>query len=335
MSNIKIGFIGCGKHARANIYPSLRLVGEQIACVAARHLDHAQAVANEYQIPKVYDNYQAMLTKERPNAVFVITGGDQHAKIVEDCLSSGSHVFVEKPLGLNQVEARKIAEVSRRTKKIVMVGFMKRFAPSYLTIKQISEKKDVFGNILSMTSMFAIGARGKGDEMYLRSTAIHYIDLIRFLLGEVVELSAVKNSKDEHIDQLLTFVCSNGRIGTMFLAGLPAWERHYEEITITGINGFVKAENLRKVIFHQHAINKTAIPRWQFMDEHDHTLVPVSTSSSGGWQDLYLGGFVGEVQSFINCILNSTQPSCSADDNVKTTALCDRIVESFHQIKIT
>lgn len=62
------------------------------------------------------------------------------------------------------------------------------------------------------------------------------------------------------------------------------------------------------------------------MDEKDCVLTSVNTSSSGGWRDLYLNGYVGEIEHFLDCLLNDKQPICNARDNVKTMALCDKIV---------
>ena len=98
MHDIRIGIIGAGKHARANIFPSLKLLQQPVACVCSQHLDRAESAAREFQAGRAYSQYTEMLEKENLDAVIVSTG-IQHARIVEDCLKAGLHVFVEKPLG--------------------------------------------------------------------------------------------------------------------------------------------------------------------------------------------------------------------------------------------
>ena len=139
MNYLRIGFIGCGKHAKANIYPSVKLLNLEIAAVCARHLERAEYTARQFQARKAYDDYHKMLSEENLDAIFVITSGDQHPRIVEDCVYAGVHVFVEKPLGWNEAEAQKVADVSKETNKNVMLGFMNRFAPSYLLTKEIMD----------------------------------------------------------------------------------------------------------------------------------------------------------------------------------------------------
>jgi hypothetical protein len=65
------------------------------------------------------------------------------------------------------------------------------------------------------------------------------------------------------------------------------------------------------------------------MDEEDRVITPVSTSGSGGWRDLYLNGYVGEVEHFLDTSISKSEPTSSAFDNVKTMALCDAIIKSL------
>jgi predicted dehydrogenase len=329
MNSLKIGFIGCGKHATANIYPSIRLLGANITSVAAQHMDRAAATAKEFHAERAYDNYREML-KEDLDAVFVITQGEKHAEIVKDCLLAGKHVFVEKPLGLNEREASEVAELAVKTGKQVMVGFMKRYASSYMQMKNLMNRTDDFGKVVSFGGMFGItsGRKGWGDEVFLKFGAIHYVDLMRYLFGEAEEVCGFSNSHEEEVDQVFTLRFANGTIGNMFFAGLPAWRRLWEEITVTGIKGFVKVDNLARVTYHFDHPSDAKV-RWQVMDEEDRVLNTVTTSGSGGWQHLYLNGYVGEVEHFLQCVKENKEPDCSAQDNVKTMALADRILNAI------
>src|SRR3989338_2127223 len=99
MNDLKLGFIGCGRHAQTCLYPSLAALGIRLKSVCALHLNHAQEVAKKYVIPHAYDDYKIMLQKEHLDAVFIAVSGEQHVQIVLDCLEARVHVFVEKPVG--------------------------------------------------------------------------------------------------------------------------------------------------------------------------------------------------------------------------------------------
>jgi predicted dehydrogenase len=83
------------------------------------------------------------------------------------------------------------------------------------------------------------------------------------------------------------------------------------------------------VRYHRHAPASTSTPRWQLLDEHTLLTESVVSTGSGGAQDLFLRGFVGEVAQFLDCVANRTQPSCSAADNVATMQLCQRLLDAL------
>jgi predicted dehydrogenase len=330
-SELKIGFIGAGKHAQANIYASLRLLDIPVHAVATRHQETAQAAAEKHGANSAYDNHQTMLEKENLDAVFVITDSSTQAGITEDCLNADAHVFVEKPLGMNEAQAAGLAELAARKGKRVMVGFMKRFAPSYAILKETMNNQEDFGRVLSFNGMFAItsGRPGWDDEVFLKVGGIHYVDLMRHLFGEAVNVRGYTNTEGLNVDQIFIMRFDGSVIGSMFFGGLPAWKRHWEEITVTGETGFVKVDNMLRVTCHVDRPVATKDPRWQTMDEEDRILTPMSTSSSGGWRDLYQNGYVGELEHFFESIITNSEPLTSAADNVKTMALCDSIFASL------
>lgn len=328
MKKMKLGMIGCGVHAKANIFSSLHMMGYPMQAVCARHLDRAQAAAERFGISNAYDDYKVMLEKEDLDVAFVITEAASQAEIVKDCLKKGLHVFVEKPLGMNEQEAREVAELADKVKKKVMVGFMKRFSPSYMKMKEIMSQKEMFGSPLSFMGMFAItsGRPGWDNNVYTKVGGIHYVDLMRYLFGEVEDIHGYTNSVDVEVDNIFTMRFDSGVIGSMFFGGIPAWKRHWEELCVTGVKGFVKVDNMMSVRYHFDKPVDTVGARWKTMDEKDTVVTPVNTSSSGGWRDLYLNGYVGELEHFFDCIENDKTPVCDARDNVKTMILCDKIV---------
>lgn len=191
----------------------------------------------------------------------------------------------------------------------------------------MSQKED-FGSPLSFMGMFAItsGRPGWDNNVYTKVGGIHYVDLMRYLFGEVEDIHGYTNSVDVEVDNIFTMRFDSGVIGSMFFGGIPAWKRHWEELCVTGVKGFVKVDNMMSVRYHFDKPIDTIGARWKTMDEKDTVVTPVNTSSSGGWRDLYLNGYVGELEHFFDCIENDKTPVCDARDNVKTMILCDKIV---------
>lgn len=331
MKNLRIGMIGCGVHAVANIFSTLHHLGQPIQAVSARHLDRARAAADRFGAPNAYDRYQDMLEKESLDAVFIVTDQYSQAAITMDCLRAGVDVFVEKPLGMTLADAQAVADLARETGRKVMVGFMKRFAPSYVKLKELMQQKEAFGPALSFMGMFAItsGRPGWDNEVYTKVGGIHYVDLMRWLFGEAVSVSGLTNTVDKEVDNIFTLRFDSGVIGSLFLGGLPSWKRHWEEMCVTGTNGFAKVDNMMSVRYHHDKPVDTVGARWKTLDEEDVVLTPVSTSGSGGWRDLYINGYVGEIEHFLDCLQNDREPECNAADHVKTMKLCEDMVGSL------
>jgi len=72
-----------------------------------------------------------MLERARLDAVLVCSPSGTHARIVLDALDAGMHVLVEKPLCLTERDAAAIADRAIHARRVVQVGYMKRFDPAY------------------------------------------------------------------------------------------------------------------------------------------------------------------------------------------------------------
>lgn len=77
-----------------------------------------------------------IFSDNRTEAVLIATRHDSHAQLTCNALSSGKHVFVEKPLATNRDELRDIIHILQtHSERQLMVGFNRRFAPLSLQLK--------------------------------------------------------------------------------------------------------------------------------------------------------------------------------------------------------
>ena len=330
---LRLGFIGAGRHARANLYPSLAALGQPLAAICTRSIETADSAARTFGASRAFSNVSQMLSETELDAVIVSIEGKNQAPMVCSLLEKGVHVFVEKPLGWTAKEASDVAVLSESTNNHVMVGFMKRFAPAYLRTKEMLADSR-FGRTLSATSMFAVRSFGPDIELFLKYGAIHYVDLARYFFGEIATIDGYRGCSDGATFLTFVFKSESGVVGTMYLGGVNAWSRHYEEFVVTGASGFVMAENLRKVVVHfeEPTHPGSNAPRWTRLDESEQVITSIDTSSAGGLQSLYLNGYVGELEHFLTSIRAGQSPMCSARDNVKTMQLCERLLEGLHPI---
>ncbi len=199
-----VGVVGLGKmgllHAGIiNSLPSGRVVAicekEGMLVKAARQL-----------LPSIsfYDTVDAMLEKERLDAIYVTTPIQTHARIIETIVDSlpSAGIFSEKPLAADTVEARKIAEMVSSKKVVNMVGLQKRFGVTFKRAKQLLDAGAIgrvqffrSGSYVSDIFRHGVGWRfQKGSGGVLLDLSPHLIDLLLWYFEDVKVLSAVGKS---------------------------------------------------------------------------------------------------------------------------------------------
>lgn len=314
----KVCVIGNGIHSTKNIIPSLKELGVVIQAIASEYL-----VDNEkYDGVKSYNDYKKMLEIEKPKYVLICKSAEKQFEIAKYCINFGiKKIFVEKPMGMNVKESKYLEELSKEKNCKIMVGYMKRFSPLYIKMKEIINLPE-FGDIKQFNAEFYItsGRVGWTDEIFLKKGGIHFINILLWLFGEVEDVKTFSNSLDNNVSLTSLIKFKNGVIGNINFVGLTSWKGKRERITITGNNGYVYNDGVRELHYHlDQNINRT--DRWQTIDEEETIIKPYLTSASGGLQDLYLHGYIGELDEFINNDILYSQ-------NVETMKLIDMILDN-------
>lgn len=321
MNDKNILIIGCGRHAKGNIYPSVLLNGGSIKAISARHPASARSCADTFaKDAAVYDDYKKMLDKEDTDKVIIVLPADSAVPVTLDCLRLGKMVFVEKPLGMSLEQAGQIAEAAEAANSRLMVGFMKRFAPVYLKIKE-AIVSSTYGAPCSFHAFFGVDASQfcKNDRDFFYFVAIHYIDLLYSLFGEPSNLSAYKNTVGNGMSYSLNFQFKNGVVGTLSLENRSAWTREAENLEVTFEDGFAATDNTETVSFHESSCADGKA--WSNLQECTKTYTCTCNPASGIEKDLYLRGFCGEISAFLE---NSFADDCQ--ENYAVTKICEDIL---------
>ena len=117
---LRIGIIGAGANTRARHIPGLRAVeGVEIVTVCNRRRESAQAVAQEFGIPRICDHWEQVLADPDVDAVVIGTWPYLHCPITLAALAAGKHVLTEARLSLNVAEARQMLQAARNQPRLV------------------------------------------------------------------------------------------------------------------------------------------------------------------------------------------------------------------------
>ena len=128
---IRIGLIGAGRNTRDRHIPGFHGVDRvEIVAVANRSRESGRVVADQFNIPTVYDSWQELLEDESINAVCIGTWPYMHRTLTIAALEAGKHVLTEARMAANAAEAREMLAASR-----AHPGLVTQIVPSPLTFK--------------------------------------------------------------------------------------------------------------------------------------------------------------------------------------------------------
>ena len=126
---LKVGIIGCGGIANGKHMPSLQKI-PNVEMVAFCDLieERAQKAAAQYGTPdaKVYTDYKELLKDESIEVIHVLTPNREHADITVDSLYAGKHVMCEKPMAKNAADAQRMVDAAKATGKKLTIGYQHR-----------------------------------------------------------------------------------------------------------------------------------------------------------------------------------------------------------------
>ena len=196
---MKYALIGCGRispnHIAAAKANNLEIVG---ICDTDPHMLHDKSVKFDLKDVPQYTDYREMLAKEKPELVAIATESGKHAAVALDCIESGCHIIIEKPIALSLADADEIIKRAQEKGVKVCANHQNRFNRSVQKIRDALERER-FGRMFYGTAHirwcrdheYYDRAKWRGtweqDGGALMNQCIHNIDLLRWMLGDEVE----------------------------------------------------------------------------------------------------------------------------------------------------
>jgi len=262
-----IGVIGAGNFAGAMIVPLLKELNANVKYIASAKGLSGTTLAKKYKIPFSTSRYQDILEDADIDAVIITTRHSAHASQVIESLKAGKDVFVEKPLALNLEELEAIKSAYSASSKTVTVGFNRRFSPFSIAAKELLNEGPV--QIIATMNAGFIPENSWVHDLEsgggrIIGEACHYIDLISFFAGSIVEkviMNAMGNHPDSRTDNATVLLkYKNGSTGVInyFSNGSKAYPK--EKIEIYSQQKTILIDNFRTAEFYGYSkgkMNKT------------------------------------------------------------------------------
>ena len=181
MQKLKIGVVGCG-HWGKNLVRNFSDLGV-LQYVCDTNVAHSQEIAKKYNVGS---KTIAELLKTDIDGVVIATPAEEHYIVAKACLQKGKHVFVEKPLSLKVSEAKELYKLSKKKKKVLMVGHLLQYHSAFSKLKKmVSEGK--LGKLNYIYSNRLNLGKFRNEENILWSFAPHDISMILSLTDDLPE----------------------------------------------------------------------------------------------------------------------------------------------------
>ena len=111
---LRIGIVGAGQITRSRHLPGFRKIpGVRVMGVCNRHRDSAARVAREFDIPRVYANWEELIHDREIDAVVIGAWPYLHCQVTLAALDSGKHVLTQARMAMNAREAQRMLDKSR------------------------------------------------------------------------------------------------------------------------------------------------------------------------------------------------------------------------------
>lgn len=191
---VQVGVIGTGAIGTDHVTRlTTRVAGAAVTAVFDVVTERARAVAAAAGAT-AHPTWQALVDDPRVHAVVVASPGDLHPEQVLACLDAGKPVLCEKPLATTPAGAALVVDAEARLgRRLVRVGFMRRYDPGYVDLKEAVADGTIGVPLLAhAVHRNAEAPASFTGRMSLTDSVVHELDVFRWLLdGEIAAVTLV------------------------------------------------------------------------------------------------------------------------------------------------
>ena len=311
---IRIALAGCGEHSRSSHAAPLARYASQhpdeIELVAACDLDPNKAAAfcRSFGFPHPYTSLDQMLDSEKPDACVCIMPIDQIVETGIGLLRRGIPCVIEKPLGASVAGAEKLNRIAQETQTPHMVSVNRRFMP------YLNQARSWMKDLGTLRYIRAAQVRHARDEQdFIWSTAIHVLDALRYVGGEIDRYDARIIGNEGTATWYDIFVAfANGATGHIEI--LPTAGMVEESYEFFG-------ERFRARITAGAGTQRT-LECW-----YDNRLVIAAKASEDEPEDLRNGAYQ-EVEEFVRALRTGTPLHPRVEEILPSARICFAIADS-------
>lgn len=321
MKQVRFGIIGAGILAPLHAKAIQENPTAELAAVADIDKEKAEKFAHDYNINKVFADYEEMLL-EPIDVVCLCVPSGMHAKFAVKCAEMGKHILSEKPLDITFRNMDRMINACKQAGVKLGSVFQRRTLPHFLEAKNILESGAIGGMMMinaylkyyrSDEYYASAGWRGKWEldgGGALMNQGVHGIDLLQWIGGEVVSVKAYTGTltrKDIEVEDTAAAILKfkNGAIGTI-QGATSVYPEQETTIEINGDEGTLKITD-SKVEIWESMTNQLAAPQLPLPDHDGHAII---------------------INDMVEAIINDREPMISGVEARKSVEIILAVYES-------
>ena len=312
MSNdLRIAIVGAGALSTRRIYPYIGAAGAQLVGVCDVNVQKAECNSRRFG-GRIYSDMGKMLDEEKPDGVIICIGPEQHAELAPIAMRKGIPVYTEKPPAVSALAALDVAHVSKETGVLCTTAFKKRYSVAYERAKDwLSQYEPADMYSISVDYASAQYENASPRASFLLDFAIHIIDLVSFLFGDIHKVFAFSKGFDAYA---VSLQFANGAVGSLNLNCGRSFSIPTEEVEIT-----VRGGNFMTI--HNSSCWRIA----ENGESKEWREPPTFTSAGDSGNET---GHLAEIIDFFDAIREGRTTRSDIYESYKSMMLYEAIVES-------
>ncbi len=186
--SVRVGVIGAGGYLTAMLLPQFKTAGAEMVSVATASGVTAVDVGKKFGFKQAVSDSDSIMGDDDINLVVIGTRHDLHAELATKALQRNKHVFVEKPLALNDKELDNVLRIASDSQATLMVGFNRRFSPLARKAKEFFSERHG-----PLSILYRVNAGRIPQDHWLQDPVqgggriigevCHFIDLLQYWIG--------------------------------------------------------------------------------------------------------------------------------------------------------
>jgi len=246
-----------------------------------------------------------VLARNDIDAVTICTPTTTHKEVATQALRAGKHTLVEKPMTNTAPEARELVALAKERGLRLMPGHIERFNPAVDYLRSLLDEKK-----LGTVTLFHARRVGRwperiGDVGVVRDTAIHDIDLARYIFRDEVQsihakTGSIRHTKEDYAEIMLEFE----KGGTAFIDANWLTPRKARSLIVTGSEATVQLDYISQEI----SIEDSQESRRPNLEKQEPLRV--------------------ELAHFAESTLNGKSFKVNGEDGLRAVEICEGVLQS-------